>query len=339
MATYLITGGAGFIGSNFIHYLMENNPQARVINLDKLTYAGNLRNLAGLSESEHYHFIQGDIRDRNLAVSIFNTYKPDYVLNFAAETHVDRSISGPLVFFETNVLGTQSLLDAALEQRPKKFLQISTDEVYGPLIEGSFTEDALLKPTSPYAASKAGADLLVLSYLKTYGLSVNITRCSNNYGPRQFPEKLIPLTINRCLENQQIPIYGTGKNIRSWLYVSDHCAALMKVLHQGRPGEAYNICGPEELPNIEVVREIIKEVSLSLSESDARKKNINDGMITYVRDRLGHDRRYALDINKIEKELDWQPQIGFAEGLKKTIAWYLKNQKWLEEAERKNKSY
>jgi dTDP-glucose 4,6-dehydratase len=327
----LVTGGAGFIGSNFIKYMLSNY-KYKIVNLDLLTYAGNIENLDGIIEDNRYKFIKGDICDRQLLEDIFSKYDISVVINFAAESHVDRSITNPEVFLKTNVLGTQSLLDTAkshwiVNKSDKysqeftsgvKFIQISTDEVYGTLgKEGYFTEETCLAPNSPYSASKASADMVVRAYHETYGLPVNITRCSNNYGPYQFPEKLIPLMINNALNEKVLPVYGDGKQIRDWLHVEDHCKAIDTVLHHGKEGEIYNIGGNNEKENIEIVKLILK--SLYKSEN----------LIEYVKDRLGHDRRYAIDNTKITKELHWSPKYTFEEGIKMTIKWYLDNTNWM----------
>lgn len=333
MRTILVTGGAGFIGSNFIKFILDKHPDYKIINVDSLTYAGNLENLDDVSGNPNHIFIKADIRDRKKIEEIFDLYHINNVVNFAAETHVDRSIQEPEVFFTTNVMGTQILLDVAKKHwkvNPKdkyckkykedvKFLQISTDEVYGTLGEtGKFIETIPLMPNSPYAASKASADLLVRAYHGTFGLPVNITRCSNNYGPYQFPEKLIPLMIINCLKEKCLPVYGDGLQIRDWIHVFDHCAAIDTVLHKGVVGEIYNIGGNNEKPNIEIVRLIIK--NLGKSES----------LIRYVKDRPGHDRRYAIDNTKITTQLGWTPVYTFEEGIKETIEWYLNNSRWIE---------
>ncbi len=314
----LVTGGAGFIGSNFIHYFLEKYPDSHIINLDKLTYAGNLENLAGIQESNHYTFIKGDITNKELVEYIVSGHAVDLIVNFAAESHVDRSIANSDDFIKTNIVGTQMILDVAKDHNIR-FIQISTDEVYGSLgTTGYFTEDTPLSPNSPYSASKASADLIVTSYYETFGLNVNITRCSNNYGPFQFPEKLIPLMIINALKGKTLPIYGDGKNIRDWLHVKDHCSAIDLVIHQGKPGEIYNIGGHNERTNIEIVETIIDTLGIS--------KNL----ITFVSDRLGHDYRYAIDSSKIQKDLAWKPIYSFKDGLKETISWYQTHQDWWE---------
>lgn len=326
---FLVTGGAGFIGSNFIRYLLKNFSDAEVLNLDLLTYAGNPENLTDVETAfaERYSFVQGDIRNKSIVESAFHDFSPDIVINFAAESHVDRSINNPNVFVETNVLGTATLLNAAKEfwkddYSSKRFLQVSTDEVYGSLPEDKpdikFTEQTPLKPHSPYSASKAAADLLTQAYFDTYGFPVLITRCSNNYGPYQFPEKLIPLMINNAKNDKPLPVYGDGMNIRDWLYVDDHCDAILTVANKGKPGEVYNIGGNNEIRNIDIVKNILNELGKP------------ETLIQYVSDRLGHDRRYAIDASKIKNELGWEPHYRFEEQIKYTIQWYLNNTEWLE---------
>ncbi len=332
MKNILVTGGAGFIGSNFIKHMLENHDY-RIINIDALTYAGNLENLKDIEDHPNYVFIKADIRNREKIEEIFSKYEIDAVVNFAAESHVDRSIVEPEVFLTTNIVGTQVLLDMAKKQwkcnpddkyckefKPDvKFVQVSTDEVYGALGEtGLFTEDMPLVPNNPYSASKASADLMVRAYSETFGLPVNITRCSNNYGPYQFPEKLIPLMINNCLNDKYLPVYGDGMQIRDWLHVDDHCSAIDAVLHKGRDGEVYNIGGNNEKANIEIVKLIIE--TLGKTES----------LIKYVKDRPGHDRRYAIDNTKISDQLGWEPAYTFEEGMRETIDWYLDNISWIE---------
>jgi dTDP-glucose 4,6-dehydratase len=313
----LVTGGAGFIGSNFVRYMLEKYPNYKVVNYDLLTYAGNLENLKDVENHPNYTFVKGDINNRELVDYLVKTHKIDVIVNFAAESHVDRSITDPDIFVKTNVLGTQALLDVAKANNIKKYVQISTDEVYGTLGEtGYFTEETPLAPNSPYSASKAGGDLLVRAYHETYGLNVNITRCSNNYGPYHFPEKLIPLMITNALEGKELPIYGDGQNIRDWLHVKDHCAAIDLVIHKGRPGEVYNIGGHNERTNNEIVYLIVEKLGVS-----------ND-LIKYVADRPGHDHRYAIDPTKIMTELGWKPQYTFDNGIVETIQWYIDNQKW-----------
>ncbi len=312
----LVTGGAGFIGSNFILYMINKYPDYKIINFDMLTYAGNLDNLKTIEDNPNYQFIKGDISKNEDVATVMK--KTDYVVHFAAESHVDRSIEGPEIFVKTNVLGTQILLDQAKENKIKKFVHVSTDEVYGSLGKtGYFTEDTPIAPNSPYSASKAGSDLLVRSYFETFGFPTVITRCSNNYGPFQFPEKLIPLMISNALEDKPLPVYGDGMNVRDWLYVEDHCAAIDTVLHEGKPGEVYNIGGSNEWHNIDIVKLILKEVGKP------------ESLIEFVTDRLGHDRRYAIDATKIKNELGWEPSVQFEEGIKKTIQWYLENKTWL----------
>ncbi|EHB54612.1 dTDP-glucose 4,6-dehydratase [Paenibacillus lactis] len=312
----LITGGAGFIGSNFILYMMQQHPDYMIINMDALTYAGNLENLKSIENELNYTFIKGDIADKQAVDQIFQQ-GIDVVVNFAAESHVDRSILEPEVFVNTNVLGTQVLLDASKKYGVTKFVQVSTDEVYGSLGEtGLFSESTPLAPNSPYSASKAGGDLLVRAYHETFGLPVNITRCSNNYGPYQFPEKLIPLMISRALNDEILPVYGDGMNIRDWLYVEDHCSAIDLVIHQGRVGEVYNIGGNNERTNIHIVKTILEELGKP------------EALIQFVEDRPGHDRRYGIDPTKIMNELGWKPKHNFETGIKETIAWYLSNKEW-----------
>lgn len=334
MKKLLVTGGAGFIGSNFIQYMLENRQDiALLVNLDLLTYAGNLENLTPVADDSRCRFVKGDVRDRELVEALFREYEFDAVVHFAAESHVDRSIVEPEVFLTTNIVGTQTLLDAARRHwslRPEdrhcrdfrdgvRYLQVSTDEVYGALGEtGMFTETMPLLPNSPYSASKAGADLVVRAYHRTYGLPVNITRCSNNYGPYQFPEKLIPLMIHNALQNKPLPIYGDGMQIRDWLYVKDHCSAIAAVLEKGRAGEIYNVGGSNEKMNLEIVRLILRELDKP------------ESLITHVQDRPGHDRRYAIDNGKITGELGWQPVYTFERGIHETIRWYLENQAWVE---------
>lgn len=333
MKNILVTGGAGFIGSNFVQYILEHSDIVRVLNLDLLTYAGNLANLKGCENDERYHFVRGDIRDRKLLEQLFLEYEIDTVVHFAAESHVDRSITEPEIFLSTNVLGTQALLDAAkdswkLEPDNKysreykedvRFLQVSTDEVYGALgKEGMFTETTPLAPNSPYSASKASADMVVRAYHNTFGLPVNITRCSNNYGPYQFPEKLIPLMIHNAQNDKALPVYGDGMQVRDWLHVKDHCAAIWTVLQKGRVGEVYNVGGNNEKANIEIVRLILRQLGKA------------ESLIEYVQDRPGHDRRYAIDNTKITTELGWQPEYTFEQGIQETIEWYLQNLEWVE---------
>ena len=318
--TVIVTGGAGFIGSNFILHMLEKHPDDRIICLDKLTYAGNVSTLAPVMERANFRFVRLDIRDREGVYALFAEEKPHMVVNFAAESHVDRSIEDPQVFLQTNILGTQVLLDACRKYGIIRFHQVSTDEVYGDLPldrpDLLFTEQTPICTSSPYSASKASADLLALAYHRTYGLPVSISRCSNNYGPRQFPEKLIPLMITNALNDKPLPVYGEGLNVRDWLYVADHCKAIDLILHKGRAGEVYNIGGNNEMRNIDIVKLICK--ALGKSES----------LITHVADRKGHDLRYAIDPAKIQNELGWQPETAFEEGLKRTVSWYLENRKW-----------
>lgn len=312
----LVTGGAGFIGSNFVLYMLKQHPGYQIINVDALTYAGNLENLKSMESNPNHTFVKADITDVQKMNELIGQ-DVDAVVNFAAESHVDRSILEPDVFVKTNVLGTQVLLDAAKKHNVTKFVQVSTDEVYGSLGEtGLFTEDTPLQPNSPYSASKAGGDLLVRAYHETFGLSVNITRCSNNYGPYQFPEKLIPLMISKALADEQLPIYGDGLNIRDWLYVEDHCSAIDLVLHKGRNGGVYNIGGNNERTNVQIVTTILEQLGKS------------ESLITYVKDRPGHDRRYGIDPTKTMTELGWKPKHSFETGIKETIAWYLRNKEW-----------
>lgn len=314
----LVTGGAGFIGSNFVLYMLNKYPNYKIINVDMLTYAGNLENLLKVQDWPNYEFVKEDITDGQAMNHLFST-GIDVIVNFAAESHVDRSILDPGIFVKTNVLGTQVLLDAAQKYGVTKFVQVSTDEVYGSLGEtGLFAETTPLAPNSPYSASKAGGDLLVRAYHETFGLPVNITRCSNNYGPYQFPEKLIPLMISNALNNKCLPIYGDGLNVRDWLYVEDHCSAIDLVIHEGKNGEVYNIGGNNERTNIHIVRTILEQLGKP------------ESLIKYVEDRLGHDRRYGIDATKITTELGWKPKHTFDTGIKETINWYLNNQTWWE---------
>ncbi|MCP3745981.1 dTDP-glucose 4,6-dehydratase [Paenibacillus sp. A3M_27_13] len=312
----LVTGGAGFIGSNFVLYMLKQHPDYEIVNIDALTYAGNLENLKSIENNSKHSFIKEDITDAQ-AIDQLMQQGIDVVVNFAAESHVDRSILEPEVFVKTNVLGTQVLLDAAKKYNVTKFVQVSTDEVYGSLGEtGLFTEETPLQPNSPYSASKAGGDLLVRAYHETFGLPVNITRCSNNYGPYQFPEKLIPLMISRALSDQQLPVYGDGLNIRDWLYVEDHCSAIDLVIHQGKLGEVYNIGGNNERTNVHIVKTVLEELGKP------------ESLISYVQDRPGHDRRYGIDPTKTMNELGWKPKHSFETGIKETIRWYLDNEEW-----------
>ena len=335
MTTYLVTGCAGFIGTTFVHYMLSRYTDIRIINLDALTYAGNLENLKDLEDDERHVFVHGNICDRDLAAKLITEYDPDFIINFAAESHVDRSIAGPEIFVTTNVMGTVNLLQWAKEawydpgqktwKRGKKYIQVSTDEVYGALgPEGFFTEGTPLDPHSPYSASKASADYFVKAFHDTYGMPVNITRCSNNYGMYQFPEKLIPLMINNAKEHRPLPVYGDGLQIRDWLFVEDHCKAIDLVASGGRPGEVYNIGGHNERTNIFIVQTIISQLSERLQDPE-----INESLIRHVEDRLGHDRRYGIDPSKIRSELGWYPETPFEVGIVKTIDWYLANQEWM----------
>lgn len=315
--TILITGGAGFIGSNFIKYIFSINPELKIINLDALTYAGNLENLKDIENNPNYRFIQGQIQDVKLIDSIIEENKINAIINFAAESHVDRSIINARPFIDTNITGTLTLLEVARKHNINRYLQVSTDEVYGSLgPTGYFTEDTPIDPQSPYSASKASADHFVMAFVNTYKIDAVITRCSNNYGPYQFPEKLIPLMVLNALNNKKLPVYGDGLNIRDWIYVEDHCAGIWKVFNNGKSGEVYNIGGKSEKTNITIVKKILK--ILDKPES----------LIEFVKDRPGHDRRYAIDCSKIEKELNWEPQTDFEEGIKKTIRWYIDNPSW-----------
>ena len=358
MKKYLITGCAGFIGSNFVHYMLKKYPEILLVNLDKLTYAGNLENLKDVEGDPRHVFVQGDICDKELVEGLFAKYDFDYVINFAAESHVDRSIKNPEIFVQSNVMGTVNLLQRAKEawydaeaktwKKGKKYLQVSTDEVYGALgAEGFFMETTPLCPHSPYSSSKASADMFVMAFHDTYGMPINITRCSNNYGPYQFPEKLIPLMINNVKHHKQLPVYGDGMQIRDWLYVEDHCKAIDLVIHKGRAGEVYNVGGHNEKQNIEIVKLTISTIRRLMTEQPEyrrilKKKEIgadgqisidwiNDSLITFVKDRLGHDQRYAIDPTKITNELGWTPETSFETGIVKTIRWYLDNQKWVED--------
>lgn len=360
--TYLITGGAGFIGSNFVKRMLATHPEAKLVIFDALTYAGNLGTLAEELKDSRVTFVKGDICDKNITEKVFSDHQIDYVVNFAAESHVDRSIENPQLFLQVNILGTQNLLDTARKfwtigkdennypiwREGVKFLQVSTDEVYGSLgEEGYFTEETPLDPRSPYSAAKTGGDLIVKAYGETYKMPINITRCSNNYGPFHFPEKLIPLIIRNILAGQQLPVYGDGSNVRDWLYVDDHCKAIDIVLHKGRLGEVYNIGGHNERKNIEIVKLVIKTIHDIMEKEpkyrDVLKKKdvaadgsidiswINNNLISFVKDRQGHDQRYAIDPAKISNELGWLPETTFDNGIVKTIYWYLDNQTWVEE--------
>jgi dTDP-glucose 4,6-dehydratase len=353
---YLVTGGAGFIGANFVKYLLKNRQDIKLIVLDDLTYAGNLGTIKEELKNPKIAFVKGNICDPQVVETVFEKYNVDFVLNFAAESHVDRSIENPQLFLQTNILGTQNLLETAKKYWTKgkdengypvyregvKYLQVSTDEVYGSLGDtGYFTEKTPLDPRSPYSASKTGADLIVTAYSETYKLPVNITRCSNNYGPYHFPEKLIPLIIKNILEGKKLPVYGDGSNVRDWLYVEDHCKAIDTVLHKGSPGEIYNIGGHNEKKNIEIVKLTLSTIRRLMEENPAYRKALKvsgnsidwicEDLITYVKDRLGHDKRYAIDPKKITTELGWYPETKFEDGIVKTIRWYLENQDWVAE--------
>ena len=318
----LVTGGAGFIGSNFVFHMLKEHLTYRVVCLDTLTYAGNLSTLEPVMENSNCKFVKGDITDRELVEGLFEEEKFDFVVNFAAESHVDRSIEDPGIFLRTNILGTQVLMDASRKHGVKRFHQVSTDEVYGDLPldrpDLFFTEETPIHTSSPYSASKASADLLVQAYQRTFGLPITISRCSNNYGPYHFPEKLIPLMISRALNDESLPVYGKGENVRDWLYVGDHCTAIDLILHKGKVGEVYNIGGNNEKTNLEVVKTILKELGKP------------ESLITYVKDRAGHDMRYAIDPSKTRRELGWEPTTLFDEGIKETIKWYLNNRSWWE---------
>ncbi len=335
MKTYLVTGCAGFIGSNFVHYMLGKYNDIRIINLDKLTYAGNLENLKKFENDPRHVFVKGDICDKELVASLLEEYDPEYIVNFAGESHVDRSILNPEVFVETNVMGVVNLLQRAKDawydstnkkwKSGKKYLQVGTDEVYGFLgKDGYFTETTPLSPHSPYSASKASGDLFVKSFFDTFNMPVNITRCSNNYGAYQFPEKLIPLMINNARNHEKLPVYGDGQQIRDWLYVEDHCKAIDMVLEKGRLGEVYNIGGHNERTNVFIVNTVINELREKLND-DA----INESLIKHVADRPGHDRRYGIDPTKIKNELGWYPETPFEKGIIKTIDWYLDNEEWM----------
>ena len=315
----LITGGAGFIGSNFVHYRFENYSEDELYVLDKLTYAGNLDNLSDIIDDSRVHFVQGDINDKAFVDQLFEKEKFDVVVNFAAETHVDRSITGPSIFVLTNIVGTHNLLEASRLNGVKRFHQVSTDEVYGDLGTDSkdyFTESTPIAPNCPYAASKASADLLVRSYFETYQMPVTISRCSNNYGPYQFPEKLVPYFFRLIAEDKPVPVYGDGKNVRDWLYVIDHCSAIDMILARGRVGEVYNVGGNNEKTNLEITKFLLQFLGK------------DESLITYVNDRLAHDRRYAIDSTKLQNELDWKPSVNFAEGIQKTFDWYKSHEEW-----------
>ena len=320
--TILVTGGAGFIGTNFVYYQLQHHPEDRVVCLDALTYAGNLENLTEALKNPRFRFVKGDIADREAVNALFEEEKPDIVVNFAAESHVDRSITQPELFLRTNIMGTQVLMDACRKYGVQRYHQVSTDEVYGDLPldrpDVFFTEDTPIHTSSPYSASKASADLLVLAYFRTFHLPVSITRCSNNYGPYHFPEKLIPLMITRALNDQSLPVYGKGENVRDWLYVEDHCAAIDLVMRKGREGEVYNVGGHNERTNLDVVKTVLRELGKP------------ESLITFVTDRPGHDRRYAIDPSKIHAELGWLPRTKFDDGIHQTVQWYLDNRQWWE---------
>ena len=336
MKTYLVTGGAGFIGSNFVIYMLNKYDDVKIINVDKLTYAGNLENLKSVENNERYSFVQADICDREAISKIFEENEVDYVVNFAAESHVDRSITNPEIFVKTNVEGTVNMLQCAKVawqvgddeyKAGVKYLQVSTDEVYGTLgPEGYFMETTPLDPHSPYSSSKASADLFVKAFADTYKFPVNITRCSNNYGPYQFPEKLIPLFINNIRQGKPLPVYGKGENVRDWLYVEDHARAIDLIFHEGKIAQTYNIGGFNEWTNIDLIKVIIATVDRLLGNPEGHSL----GLITYVTDRLGHDARYAIDSSKLKNELGWEPSLQFEEGIEKTVKWYLENQDWLD---------
>lgn len=318
----IVTGGAGFIGGNFVHYMLKAHPDYQIVCLDLLTYAGNMETLEPVMQNENFKFVKGDIADRKFIYELFEVEKPNAIVNFAAESHVDRSIENPEVFLQTNIIGTSVLLDACRKYGIKRYHQVSTDEVYGDLPldrpDLFFTEETPLHTSSPYSASKASSDLLVQAYNRTFNVPTTISRCSNNYGPYHFPEKLIPLMIANALNNKKLPVYGTGDNVRDWLYVEDHCIAIDRILHDGKVGEVYNIGGHNERTNLEVVKTILKEIGK------------DESLIEFVSDRLGHDRRYAIDPSKMQKELGWEPTTTFDKGIKQTIQWYLDNKVWWE---------
>lgn len=319
----IVTGGAGFIGGNFVHYMLQEHPGDQIICLDKLTYAGNLSTLADVMDHPNFQFVKMDICDRDSVYGLFEKEKPDVVINFAAESHVDRSIENPEIFLQTNIIGTSVLMDACRKYGIQRYHQVSTDEVYGDLPldrpDLFFTEETPIHTSSPYSSSKAGADLLVMAYYRTYGLPVTISHCSNNYGPYHFPEKLIPLMIINALHDRPLPVYGDGLNVRDWLYVEDHCRAIDLIIRKGKVGEVYNVGGHNEMRNIDIVKLICQELGKP------------ESLITHVTDRKGHDRRYAIDPEKIHRELGWLPETKFADGIKKTIQWYLTHQKWWED--------
>ena len=321
MSTFLVTGGAGFIGSNYLHYVVDKYPEDKFICIDALTYAGNYNNIKMLENKDNFEFVKGNITDDKLLDELFLKYKFDYVVNFAAESHVDNSIKNPRIFLETNIIGTQTLMDACRKHGIKRYHQVSTDEVYGDLPldrpDLLFTESTPLHTSSPYSSSKAGADLLVMAYHRTYGLPVTISRCSNNYGPYQFPEKLIPVVISKALNDENIPVYGKGENVRDWIHVHDHNVGVDLIVRNGKDGEVYNLGGHSERTNLQVVKTILKQL------------NKSEDLITFVQDRAGHDLRYAIDSTKVEKELSWDRTYTFEDGIKETVDWYLNNQNWI----------
>ena len=329
----IVTGGAGFIGGNFIHHMVNKYPEYQIVNLDLLTYAGNLETLKPVENKPNYKFVKGDIADRKFVFDLFEKEKPDIVVNFAAESHVDRSVVDPESFVRTNVMGTTTLLDACRTYGIKRYHQVSTDEVYGDLPldrpDLFFTEETPLHTSSPYSSSKASADLFVLAYHRTYGLPVTISRCSNNYGPYHFPEKLIPLIINNALQGKKLPVYGDGKNVRDWLYVDDHAKGIDMVQEKGRLGETYNIGGHNEKQNIQIIEIIIDTLQEMLPADDPRRKLVSKDLITYVADRKGHDRRYAIAPDKIKAEVGWEPETKFEDGIRKTIAWFFEHEDWM----------
>ena len=329
----LVTGGAGFIGGNFVHHMVNKYPDYQIVNLDLLTYAGNLETLKPVEDKPNYKFVKGDIADEAFIMDLFEKEKFDVVVNFAAESHVDRSIEDPGIFVQTNVMGTRVLLDASRKFGVKRYHQVSTDEVYGDLPldrpDLFFTENTPIHTSSPYSASKASADLFVLAYHRTFGTPVTVSRCSNNYGPYHFPEKLIPLMISRALADEELPVYGNGENVRDWLHVSDHCEAIDLIIHKGKVGEVYNIGGHNEKQNIQIIEIIIDTLQEMLPADDPRRKLVSKDLITYVEDRKGHDRRYAIAPDKIKAEIGWYPETMFKEGIRKTIAWYFEHEDWM----------
>ena len=331
--TIIVTGGAGFIGSNFVFHMLDKYPEYRIVCLDKLTYAGNLSTLEPVMKNPNFRFVKADICDRDAVYRLFEEEKPDIIVNFAAESHVDRSIENPDIFLKTNIMGTAVLMDACRKYGIERYHQVSTDEVYGDLPldrpDLFFTEETPIHTSSPYSSSKAAADLLVLAYHRTYGLPVSISRCSNNYGPYHFPEKLIPLIINNALHGKKLPVYGDGKNVRDWLYVDDHAKAIDMVQENGRLGETYNVGGHNEKQNIEIINIIIDTLLEMLPADDPRRALVSKDLITYVEDRKGHDRRYAIAPDKIKAEIGWEPETMFKEGIRKTIAWYFEHEDWM----------